>query len=64
MKNEFDLSRYNETLEKLKFDIYTYKSIYEMREKKMNTFCTVYRIINCDNCFIVNKFNNDEFSLF
>lgn len=59
-----DFEKYKETLEKLKLDVYTYKSIYEMREKKMNIFDNVYRIIDSDKSFIVSKINSDEFSLF
>ena len=64
MKNAIDLAKYNKTLEKLKLEEYTYKFIYEMSEKKMDSFGIKYRITYSDNCFYVNKINSDEFSLF
>ena len=59
-----DLAKYNEILEKLKFGEYTYKYIYEKKNKKENNFDKEYRIVEGNNCFIVHKIKGDEFSLF
>ena len=58
------ISKYKETLEELHFGEYTYKDIYEMRNNNTIIFDNEYRIINCDNCFIVHRIKDDEFCLF
>ena len=57
---EFDINKYKETLENLKFCGYTYKSIYEKIKNNEKNLDEDNRIIIRDNIIVVKKINDDE----
>ena len=58
------LDKYKETLEKLNFGKHTYKYLYEKKKNNEKIIGNEYRLVESDNCFIIYKQKNNEYSLF